>query len=100
LLCVYLYRISFGKGENFWTNVFPSPLTERLASDIRKFGRVLKIIKLLELVFALLPVYVLLRLFRLSKDFGERMVYPLTALFFGTGNQTPYVASAILVSIL
>src|SRR6267154_5737245 len=24
-----LDRISFGKGEHFWTNVFPSPLTER-----------------------------------------------------------------------
>ncbi|KAH9963103.1 hypothetical protein BGW80DRAFT_1563683 [Lactifluus volemus] len=64
-------QISFGKGENFWTNVFPSPLTERLAHDIRKLGG-------------------------LSKDFGERMVYPLAALFFGTGNQTPFVASAIL----
>jgi hypothetical protein len=90
-------RISFGKGKNFWTNVFPSPLTERLSSDIKKFGRVLKTVKLLEGVLALLPVYALLRLFGLSKDFGERMVYPLTALFFGTGNQTPYVASAILV---
>ena len=53
-----------------------------------------------EALLALLPVYVLLRLFGLSKDFGERMVYPLTALFFGTGNQTPYVASAILVGFL
>jgi len=91
------HRISFGKGENFWTNVFPSPLTEHLASDISKFGRVLKAVKLLEGILALLPVYVLLRLFGLSKDFGERMVYPLAALFFGTGNQTPYVASVILV---
>ena len=24
------------------------------------------------------------------------MIYPLVALFFGTGNQTPYVSSAIL----
>lgn len=95
-----LDRISFGKGENFWTNVFPSPLTERLASDISKFGRVLKTVKIFEALLALLPVYALLRLFGLSKDFGERMVYPLTALFFGTGNQTPYVASAILVGAL
>jgi hypothetical protein len=98
--CPHLDRISFGKGQNFWTNVFPSPLTERLAPDISKFGRVLKIVKLLEGLLALLPIYVLLRLFGLSKDFGERMVYPLTALFFGTGNQTPYVASSILVGAL
>ncbi len=95
---IYLDRISFGKGEYFWTNVFPSPLTDRFASDIRKFGRVLNTVKLFEVVLALLPIYALLRLFRLSKDFGERMVYPLAALFFGTGNQTPYVASVILVS--
>jgi hypothetical protein len=94
---VHLDRISFGKGEHFWTNVFPSPLTERFAADVRKFGRVLNIVKLFEIVLALLPIYALLRLFRLSKDFGERMVYPLAALFFGTGNQTPYVASVILV---
>jgi hypothetical protein len=58
---------------------------------------VLQVVKFLEVILALLPIYVLLRLFRLSKDFGERMVYPLAALFFGTGNQTPFVASAILV---
>jgi hypothetical protein len=28
------------------------------------------------------------------------MVYPLVALFFGTGNQTPYISCAILVSVL
>ncbi|KAN0103646.1 hypothetical protein V8E52_011784 [Russula decolorans] len=89
-------QISFGKGEHFWTNVFPSPLTERFAADVRKFGRVLNTVKFFEVVLALLPIYALLRLFGLSKDFGERMVYPLAALFFGTGNQTPYVASVIL----
>jgi hypothetical protein len=99
LTAVHFDRISFGKDGHFWTNVFPSPLTERFASDISKFGRVLNMIKLLEVVLALLPIYALLRLFRLSKDFGERMVYPLAALFFGTGNQTPFVASVILVSV-
>jgi hypothetical protein len=82
LASLRLDRISFGKGENFWTNVFPSPLTERLASDISKFGRVLKTVKLLEGLLALLPIYALLSLFGLSKDFRERMVYPLAALFF------------------
>lgn len=32
----------------------------------------------------------------LSQDFGEHIVYPLVALFFGTGNQTPFISSAIL----
>lgn len=91
-------RISFGKDKDFWTNVYPSELTAQFQKDIAKFGSALKIIKKLEFLFALIPVHVMLRLFRFSKDFGEKMVYPLVALFFGTGNQTPYISSAILVS--
>ena len=34
-----------------------------------------------------------------SDDFCNHMVYPLTALFFGTGNQTPYVSSAIVARV-
>lgn len=49
-----------------------------------------------EVFFALIPVHVMLRMFRFSRDFGDRMVYPLVALFFGTGNQTPFISSAIL----
>lgn len=90
-------RISFGKGEDFWSNVFPTELTAQFSSDIKKFGRVLKIIKKLEVLFAVMPVNKMLPLFRFSKDFGEKMVYPLVALFFGTGNQTPYISCAILV---
>ncbi|KAA1471046.1 FAD/NAD(P)-binding domain-containing protein [Dentipellis sp. KUC8613] len=89
-------QISFGKGPDFWSNVFPSPLTAHFSADIRKFGRALSTIKALEVPFALLPVHSMLSLFRFSKGFGEKMVYPLVALFFGTGNQTPYVSCAIL----
>ena len=49
-----------------------------------------------EVIFALIPVQTLLKLFRFSPEFGDRMIYPLVALFFGTGQQTPYVSSAIL----
>lgn len=34
-----------------------------------------------------------------SKDFADHMVFPLTALFFGTGNQTPYVSAAIIARV-
>ncbi|THH29953.1 hypothetical protein EUX98_g4241 [Antrodiella citrinella] len=89
-------QISFGKDKDFWTNVFPTELTVQFQNDIAKFGTALKVIKKLEVLFALIPVHVMLRIFRFSKDFGEKMVYPLVALFFGTGNQTPYISSAIL----
>lgn len=78
-----LFRISFGKDENFWSNVFPSDLTRKFEKDIAKFGRVLKTIKRLEVIFAFIPVHVMLRMFRFSEEFGDRMVYPLVALFFG-----------------
>lgn len=34
-----------------------------------------------------------------SEDFQNRMVFPLTALFFGTGNQTPYVSAAVVARV-
>jgi hypothetical protein len=38
----------------------------------------------------------MLKMFRFSPSFGERMVFPLVALFFGTGNETKHISSAIL----
>lgn len=61
-----------------------------------QFGRALQTIKRFEPVFALIPVDRMLSLFRFSPSFGERMVYPLVALFFGTGNETKHISSAIL----
>ncbi|KAK1926729.1 FAD/NAD(P)-binding domain-containing protein [Papiliotrema laurentii] len=89
-------QVSFGKDKYYWSNVYPSQLSRSFASDIKKFGRVLKIVKMFEVIFALIPVHLLLRIFRFTPDFGERMIYPLVALFFGTGNQTPFISSAIL----
>lgn len=34
-----------------------------------------------------------------SDDFANEMVFPLTALFFGTGNRTPYVSAAIMARV-
>ncbi|CAL5873035.1 uncharacterized protein PFLUO_LOCUS7304 [Penicillium psychrofluorescens] len=90
-------QVSFGKGrDSFWTNVFPSPLVEQLSSEIKKFGRVLKCIKYLMPILGILPVKAILRIFRFSDDFSNKMVLPLLALFLGTGNQTPNVSSVLL----
>lgn len=98
LLCNVAYRISFGKDKDFWTNVYPTALVAHFQSDIKKFGTALSVIKKFEPVFAMIPVHAMLKMFNFSKEFGDKMVYPLVALFFGTGNQTPYISSAILVS--
>ncbi|CAO1617070.1 unnamed protein product [Sympodiomycopsis kandeliae] len=90
-------QISFGKGkETFWSNVFPSELVDKFQDDIKKFGKTLHTIKTFEPFFAVIPVDKMLKMFRFSPDFGERMVYPLVALFFGTGNETKHISSAIL----
>lgn len=90
-------QVAFGKGEDyFWTNVFPSKLVEQFQGDIRKFGRVLNIIKYTMPILGLVPIRIMLRLFFFNKDFGDKMVYPLIALFLGTGNQTANVSCAIL----
>jgi hypothetical protein len=90
-------QVSFGKGKDgFWTNVFPSSLVDNHSAEIKKLGKVLTWIKYTIPVTGILPVKVILRLFRFSSDFRNKMVLPLLALFLGTGNQTPNVPSALL----
>ncbi|PWN45751.1 nucleotide-binding domain-containing protein [Ceraceosorus guamensis] len=90
-------QISFGKGEEeFWSNLYPSKLVDRFRDDIKKFGRALNTIKTFEPIFALIPISATMKIFRFSPEFGERMVFPLVALFFGTGNETKHVSTAIL----
>lgn len=47
-------------------------------------------------LLGLIPVKIMLKLFWFSTDFGDKMVFPLIALFLGTGNQTANVSCAIL----
>ena len=59
----------------------------------------LKWVSRLECVTIFLSIDFVLRLFRFSADFRQRMVYPLVALFFGTGNQTPKVSAAVIARV-
>ena len=79
-------QVAFGKGkDSFWTNCFPTPLVDHFSADIKKFGKVLKIIKYTMPVLGIVPIRIMLRMFFFTKDFGDKMVYPLIALFLGTG---------------
>lgn len=90
-------QVAFGKGKDgFWTNCFPSNLVDQFSGDIQKFGKVLKLIKWTMPVLGIIPIRIMLRMFFFSKDFGDKMVFPLIALFLGTGNQTANVSCAIL----
>lgn len=71
-------QVSFGKGsDNFWTNVFPSPLVDQLSGEIKKLGRVLKCIKYLMPILGILPVKLILCVFCFSDDFSNKIVLPL-----------------------
>lgn len=71
-------------------------MIDQYQADIKRFGKVLKVIKTFEPVFAIMSVSAMLRLFRFSTGFGDTIVFPLVALFMGTGNQTPHVSAAII----
>lgn len=90
-------QVSFGRGERFWTNVFPTRLLARHGREVARFAQTLKILRALELVFALLPLrLVLSTLFRFSTEFVDAVALPMTALFLGTGNATPAVPTVML----
>jgi hypothetical protein len=92
--------VAFGRGAHTWSNIgAPSDLVRRLAPEIARFGRVLARVDALRLVFAFVPIRRVLRLWRFDDEFGDRLVFPLTALFFGTGNRTPHVSAAIVARV-
>ncbi|KAH9519331.1 hypothetical protein Btru_075279 [Bulinus truncatus] len=91
--------ISFGKGPTAWTNHSRTELVNNLKDEIQRFGRTLRLINKLEFFFIFVPISLVLKWFGYSKSFCYDMVFPLTALFFGTGNQTPNVSAAIVARV-
>lgn len=92
-------QVAFGQGkDSFWTNCFPSHLVDQFSGDIKKFGKVLKIIKWTMPILGIVPIRIMLRMFFFNKEFGDKMVFPLIALFLGTGK--PYTLSTILLQLL
>ncbi|KAI5477714.1 hypothetical protein MNV49_005997 [Pseudohyphozyma bogoriensis] len=89
-------EVSFGKDEFFFTNVFPTILVAKHAKEIKRFKRVMKIIRWTEIFWALIPIKISLKMFFFSNEFIERLIYPSLALFLGTGNATPDLPTIIL----
>ncbi|GAB4821602.1 hypothetical protein N2152v2_008648 [Parachlorella kessleri] len=92
-------RVAFGTGDSAWTNHSDSKLVRRLQPEIERFGRVLKWVHRLEPIFIFVPINKVLRWWGFSSAFATEMVFPLTALFFGTGNQTPHVSAAVIARV-
>lgn len=92
-------RIAFGTGKSAWTNHSDSELVRRLQPEIERFGRALRWVHRFEPLFVFIPINKVLRWWGFSDEFATEMVFPLTALFFGTGNQTPHVSAAIIARV-
>lgn len=88
--------VSFGAGQYRWTNRQNWPILEEHGGDIRRFKGVLSFVNTFRAFFAGVSIKNVLKLFHFSDDFGDRIVYPLTALFFGTGNQTARTSSVLV----
>lgn len=65
-------------------------------SDINRFGSLTKVLKWSLPILGIVPISVMLKAFCFRKEFGHRMVYPVIALFLGTGNQTVSDPSGIV----
>lgn len=89
-------QVSFGKGDQFWSNVYPTKMLDKHKSEVVKFFRMLKVIRALELFFALVPIKLLIKLFRFSEEFANVVALPMVALFLGTGNYAPEVPTIML----
>ncbi|EEY16791.1 conserved hypothetical protein [Verticillium alfalfae VaMs.102] len=89
-------HVSFGKDETFWTNVFPTKVLAEHQSEVRRFAKVLKLMRWFEVFFALLPLRLVLKMSFFSEDFINIVALPMTALFLGTGNATPEVPAVML----
>lgn len=92
-------KIAFGRGRWAWNNQFPTDLVRAHAPEIRRFGELLELVQRFEPLFVAIPIDGLLRLLGYSATFRHRMVFPLVALFFGTGDQTPRVSSAVVARV-
>ncbi|GJN92087.1 hypothetical protein Rhopal_005116-T1 [Rhodotorula paludigena] len=89
-------EVSFGKGDKFWTNCFPTKLVEKHQREIKRFKWAMKIMRWFEVFFALIPIKVSLKMFFFSEEFINYMIYPSLALFLGTGNATPDLPSIMM----
>src|SRR6201996_7970363 len=89
-------QVSFGKDDTFWTNVYPTKLLAKHQKEIARFNTMLRIVRWFEVIFALMPIQLVMKLFGFSQTFVNTIALPMVALFLGTGNYTPDVPVIML----
>ena len=89
-------QVSFGKDNNFWTNVFPTQFIAKHQKEVKRLNFVLKFMRWFEIFFMLIPMKYFFKMFFFSTEFTNVVALPMTALFLGTGNATPEVPMIML----
>jgi predicted NAD/FAD-binding protein len=89
-------QVSFGKGDQFWSNVFPTHMLKKHAKEVKRFFYMIKVVRMFEIFFALLPIKYLVKIWGFSQEFANVVALPMVALFLGTGNYAPEVPSMVL----
>lgn len=92
-------KVSFGVGERQWSNHEDSDKIKKHRKEIERFGGTLDLMDKFEALFVGISIRNVMKLFRYSEDFQNDIIFPLTALFFGTGNQTANVSSVIFAKV-
>jgi predicted NAD/FAD-binding protein len=92
---------SFGHAEDRWTNTdaAAAPILVKHKREIARFGGTLRFINTFRAVFTFISIKSLLHFFGYSASFGADVVFPLVALFFGTGNQTANTSAALVARV-
>jgi hypothetical protein len=85
-----------GKDDTFRINAFPTELLQRHAGEVKRFNIMLKIIGWFEILFAMLPIKYVMKIFMFSEEFIDTVTLPMLALFLGTGNATPEVPMIVM----
>ncbi|KIW69444.1 hypothetical protein PV04_05321 [Phialophora macrospora] len=93
-------QVSFGKGETFWTNVFPTELIKKHQSEVRRLHFAIMFMRWFEVFFALIPMRIFFKLWFFSEEFTNTVALPMVALFLGTGNEAPNVPAIMLERLI
>ena len=93
-------NVAFGSGKWRWTNYGPViGATQALQEEIQAFSRLMERVYAWGNIFMLIDICQLLRWLQYSPEFIDHYVLALTALFFGTGNQTRAVPAAVVARV-
>lgn len=92
-------KVSFGTQERQWTNHVLTEKIKKHQREIERFEGTLKTIGRYEFFYAFFSISRVMKWFRYSDEFTNDIVLPLTALFFGTGNQQANVSCAIFARV-